>query len=543
MIRTKILILTANPSYDPTRSKLNLDREIREIKEVLRQSQERDRFEIASESALRPKDLSRVMLEYQPQIVHFSGHGSGETGLVLLDDRDRPKLVSTESLANLFRLSPGIECVLMNACYSESQAKEIRQYVDYVIGMSKAIGDSAAIEFARGFYEGLGAGKPIPEAFEWGKLAINLENIPETLTPQLLIGGSRTPAQTSVDGGIEQVTIALEAPEGAVRVDSLFCVRYPHEERWYEEIEVLGALIRVRSPQKMGKSSLAIRILNHARGKGYRTVMLDLQQTDKSNFTDLDKFIKWFCASVGKKLNVQVKLAEHWDDIFGPNDNCTEYFENYLLGEEKNPLVVCLENFDRVFQYNEIESDFCGLLRGWHERSKSDSIWSQLRLVIVYSQEPYLQRDINQSPFNVGVPIELGEFTSAQVQHLAHLHGLGWRLAEIEQLMELIGGHPYLVRLALYRIANQSTSLPELLQTAPTEAGMYQRHLLGHLKYLEQHPELGAAMKQVVIKDKPVKLRSQEAFKLDSMGLIKRLNNEVVPLCRLYRDYFKDRLE
>jgi hypothetical protein len=85
-------------------------------------------------------------------------------------------------------------------------------------------------------------------------------------------------------------------------------------------------------------------------------------------------------------------------------------------------------------------------------------------------------------------------------------------------------------------------SLEEFLQTAPTEAGIYSGYLLGHLKALEDHPELGIAMKTVVASDIPVRLRSDEAFKLDSRGLVVRVDNDVAPRCRLYRLYFRDRL-
>jgi AAA-like domain len=166
--------------------------------------------------------------------------------------------------------------------------------------------------------------------------------------------------------------------------------------------------------------------------------------------------------------------------------------------------------------------------------------WGKLRLIIVYSQEPYLQKDINQSPFNVGLPIELGELTAAQVEKLVALHGLEQGIAE--GVMSLVGGHPYLVRSALYHVAMGDVSWDELRRTAATEAGIYRDHLVGHLRALEDYPELGAAMKAVVMTKDPVRLRSEEAFKLDSMGLVARVENEVVPRCALYRSYFCARL-
>jgi hypothetical protein len=284
------------------------------------------------------------------------------------------------------------------------------------------------------------------------------------------------------------------------------------------------------------------RTLAYATQQGYRAVTIDLAQTNQKFFDDLDKFMQWFCASVGKPLGVRVKADEYWDDIFGANDNSTDYFENYLLKDGDPPLVLAIDNFDRVFQYTDIETDFCGLLRGWHERSKTKKQWEKLRLIVVHCQESYAKRDINQSPFNVGLPVELGEFTPDQVRELAVRHGLMWSEDDLQRLMGLIGGHPYLVRTALYYIAAGDFGLAEFLKAAPTEAGVYSNLLRGHLKVLQDCPELGVAMKKVVAADGPVSLRTEEAFKLDSMGLVILVENEVMPRCRLYRQYFGERL-
>jgi hypothetical protein len=127
------------------------------------------------------------------------------------------------------------------------------------------------------------------------------------------------------------------------------------------------------------------------------------------------------------------------------------------------------------------------------------------------------------------LPIELNEFTAAQVGDLIGRHGLTWSDGEVEQFMKLVGGHPYLVRSALYRIASGDLSLEGFLRSAPTEAGIYKSHLRGHLKALEDHPDLEAAIQKVVTAEQPVRLRSAEAFKLDSMGLVVRVDNDVAP--------------
>ena len=340
----------------------------------------------------------------------------------------------------------------------------------------------------------------------------------------------------------ERNEVSYENPEGSMGIDSGFYIHSPYEERCYEEIKKEGALIRIKSPRNMGKSSLMVRVLAQAKQLGYRTVTLNLDLANQKLFDDLDKYMQWFCASVGKQLGVRVKVEDDWDEIFGANDNSTDYFEKHLLEGAEQPLVVAIDNFDRVFKYPDLETDFCGLLRGWHERSRSIKLWGKLRFVIVYSLEPYSLKDINQSPFNVGLLIELGEFTPAQVQALVALHGLKWAEPAVGQLMALIGGHPYLVRSALYYIAVGDLTLEEFLKTAPTESGIYRSHLVGHLRTLEKNPVLGAAMKTVVLSETPVRLDSEAGFKLDSMGLVVRVNNQVQPRCRLYRQYFRDRL-
>ncbi|MGF1512975.1 MAG: CHAT domain-containing protein [Elainellaceae cyanobacterium] len=170
----KILLLTANPQ-GPT--PLQLGAEVRQVKEALRRSQYRDRYELEVQSATRPRDLSRALLDYRPQIVHFSGHGSGEKGLLLENDAGNLQMLSTEALVQLFQVSEycDVECVLLNACYSEVQAIAIHQVVDCVIGMTQPIGDKSAMQFAERFYDALGAGYSYEEAFRAGRAAILVE--------------------------------------------------------------------------------------------------------------------------------------------------------------------------------------------------------------------------------------------------------------------------------------------------------------------------------------------------------------------------------
>jgi hypothetical protein len=178
----KILVLAANPKQT---SRLRLDEEVRDIKEGLQRSQNRDKFILQQEWAVRPRDIRRAILDFRPNIIHFSGHGSGETGLAFENITGQIQLVTGDALAGLFRqFATQVECVLLNACYSENQAEAIALHIDYVIGMNNQIGDGAAIEFAVGFYDALAgydsqydAGTPIEFAFNIACNAIQLEGL------------------------------------------------------------------------------------------------------------------------------------------------------------------------------------------------------------------------------------------------------------------------------------------------------------------------------------------------------------------------------
>jgi tetratricopeptide (TPR) repeat protein len=166
----KILILAANPKGTPN---LRLDEEVREIKEGLKLSKKGKHFVIEQREAVRLKDLRRAMLDVEPQIVHFSGHGAAENGLMLENEVGEVQLISTEALADLFELfKDQVECIILNACYADFQARAIVQNIDYVIGMKEAIGDDAAIVFSIGFYDALGAGRSVEDAYKFGCNAI-----------------------------------------------------------------------------------------------------------------------------------------------------------------------------------------------------------------------------------------------------------------------------------------------------------------------------------------------------------------------------------
>jgi hypothetical protein len=180
----KILFLAANPKDTPP---LRLDEEIRAIDNALLQAKFRDRFDIKQHWAVRVFDLQGYLLRYKPDIVHFSGHGNSSSGIILEDEIGNSHEVSPRALSQLFSvLKDKMRCVVLNACYSENQAKAIAEHIDCVIGMSRAISDNAAIEFAQSFYQGLGYGRDVKTSFDLGCVEIDLKNLNEESTPKIV---------------------------------------------------------------------------------------------------------------------------------------------------------------------------------------------------------------------------------------------------------------------------------------------------------------------------------------------------------------------
>jgi hypothetical protein len=179
--RRVILLLTASPKGTVP---LRVDEDSRRIKDSLRQSDKRLEFDVQVEPAVTIAHIRRALLEHKPEIVIFCGHGAGPDGIVCEDETGKLKLIPTAALGNLFELARSdVKCVVLNACFTEIQANVIANHIPVVVGMKHSIGDEAASKFIEGFCDALFAGKEFVDCYRWGVNAIQLESIPEELTP------------------------------------------------------------------------------------------------------------------------------------------------------------------------------------------------------------------------------------------------------------------------------------------------------------------------------------------------------------------------
>ena len=331
-------------------------------------------------------------------------------------------------------------------------------------------------------------------------------------------------------------------PNGSVPLGSPFYLeRAPIEEQVKQEIREPGALVRIKGAREMGKSSLLRRILDNAKSYNYRTVSLNLEQVDQAILSDLNRFLRLLCSKIARQLQLKPRLDEYWDEDLGSKMSCTLYFQDYLLELIDTPLVLALDEVNQIFEHPKVAKDFLALLRSWYEDAKTLPIWQKLRLIVVHSTEVYIPLQLNQSPFNVGLPIQLTYFSLEEVPELAQRYGLDWLDEEkARQLMSLVGGHPALINLALYHLSRREITLSQLLKIFPTATKIYHNHLQRHWTTLQEEPELAQALDRVLNATEPFSLDPIVTHKLSSMGLIKLDNNKATLSCQLYLLYFQN---
>lgn len=333
-------------------------------------------------------------------------------------------------------------------------------------------------------------------------------------------------------------TSQIPYPSSAVPLDShRYLYRSGVDDRAFREILQPGCVIRIKAPSGFGKTSLLLRLSHHAHQLGYATASIDLRQTDTETLANPQTFLRWFCAALAHKLNLDIHLDQYWDDLLGSNLSTTLYLREAILLHLNHPIVLVLNEVERVFEYPQTAKNLLPLLRSWHEEAQHDDVWKQLRLVVAYSTEAYLPLDINQSPFNVGLPLTLPEFTPKEVQSLAPLYSIALNEADSTQLIALTGGNPALVGLALYHL-HQGMTLDTLLQTAPTLGGIYRNSLQRLLAQLNANPQWFQQIQRLMQAD-TIPIDPILAYQLEGIGLIKPGLDGWQFSCELYRSYFQ----
>ena len=333
--------------------------------------------------------------------------------------------------------------------------------------------------------------------------------------------------------------IRLELPNGTMDPESRFYIEREGDALCQADIARQGVTITIKAPRQLGKSSLLVRTLAHAAATGKAMAFLDFQLLDRETLESPETFFRTLCHWITDELDLADEVDCFWKTELGYVQRCTNYVRRHVLHQVDGSLVLAMDEVDRMFDCP-FRSDFFGMLRSWHNSRRPGNEWKCLDLALVISTEPYLLiDDLNQSPFNVGQVIELDDFTPDQVRDLNARHGYPLSEAQLTRLMSLIGGHPYLVRRALYLVASGQTDAETLMANATRDDGPFGDHLRRHLFRFRDKLDLRQAMAQIVAHN----TCSDDLlfFRLRGAGLARRVGSAVVPRYGLYTTYFRER--
>ena len=382
-----------------------------------------------------------------------------------------------------------------------------------------------------------------------------------TLLHTAIMGGASLPVTpASEDPGIISLTDPSVAAErkgaplpaadprivmetGTIRLDSPFYVRRKEDDIAECCLDQPGSTIVVKGPRQSGKSSLLARIHALSKPAGRRSVYLDFQTFDELQFASLGSTLQTLARRIGRVLKTTMQPAELWDsDLLGEKGSFAEFLARAVLAGTSSSVVLILDEVDRLFD-RPYRGDFFAAVRGWHNNRATEEAWENLHLVLGHATDPALWiENLNESPFNVGDRLRLGDFTRDQVADLNVRHGNPLRNSdEITGLMELVGGHPYLVRQALYVIATERWSLDRLREEAGKDTGPFGDHLRRHLWALLQSERLRAAVARIA---KGGGCDDESLFqRLLAAGLAAGESRSVARLrCALYQQYFSRHL-
>ena len=335
----------------------------------------------------------------------------------------------------------------------------------------------------------------------------------------------------------------LEAPAGAVRPDSPFYIERVADEKLARQLNGGGTTTTIQAGRQTGKTSLLMQGIRQVKLAGAAYVYLDFQIIEEDDLKDLASLLRYIASAIAEQLDLAPELsAESWETAHSPVRLFNRYLQGEVLPAVDGPILLAIDEADRLLDVP-YKQAFFALLRAWDSRRAYDDLWRKLNLVLVISTHPYLLiDDVNISPFNVGLTIHLQDFDAGQVAELNIRHGTPLPAADIPALMALVGGHPYLVRQALYTLVSEKMTLNDLQEQAIHPQGPFGKHLRFYRQSLERSPDLQQAMAQIVRGKNVDDLDETVLDRLAAVGLVVKSPAGWEPRCGLYRQYFQEQL-
>jgi AAA-like domain/TIR domain len=331
----------------------------------------------------------------------------------------------------------------------------------------------------------------------------------------------------------------MREPGGTIGVnDPLYIRRDQDAVAEAAAARIGGETLLIRGPRQWGKSSLAVRYRDACVRHGKAWAYIDFQLLTDDDLSSYSFLITAITNKIAEDLDLDLPTA-----VGSPVTDLTRFMQRMVLPQVPGGVVIVFDEADRIIS-RPYKRNFFAMLRAWHNlRATRPNPWERCDLAVVIATEPWLLiDDPRESPFNVATPLELAPLSVVQTAELGERQNMPLDSAEADQLWRLLGGQPYLSRLAFYRMqTNRGLTLARLDDTAAdASGGPFADHLKSVLSKLKHRPELNllAAMVQV---ERHGSVPNEESFhRLSAAGLVIRDRSRIVPANLLYARFIRD---
>jgi serine/threonine-protein kinase len=356
--------------------------------------------------------------------------------------------------------------------------------------------------------------------------------------------------KVNYDLSIPTPVAPLEEPGGVVALNNPFYIIRKGEKDFIQSVTNENVLLKIFAPRQYGKTSILSRIIEAATNKSFYVASFSFQLLEINQLQNLDDLVTQICISCAESASrpydeYASKYDEIWKNKFEKSSKrkCDKFFEQYLLKVIDKPIVLAIDEADRIFPFKDVSSEFFSLLRLWSEQTKikGKEIFKKLKIVVSYSTEASLAiPDQTQSPFNTGQHFDAFEFSEEEVKRLISLHALTLSEEQIVRLTELIGGHPYLIRKFLYCLVNSDSKFEDLIDRSFTDGGPFNDHLKRQYWSVSRKEGYLKTLKDIITTG--ISHDKEICDKLFSAGLIKGDTPKVKIKNKLYEQYFRNKL-
>ncbi|MBE8992985.1 AAA-like domain-containing protein [Microcystis aeruginosa] len=320
--------------------------------------------------------------------------------------------------------------------------------------------------------------------------------------------------------------------------------RPPLEENCLKVLQQEQSLLRIRAPHNSGKTRLVNWLVHHLKQDNYQPVIIDCEEEKATIALSCEDLLLSICRTITQELKINESLLDKfWSRPGTPAHKTRRYLEEYVLQPSANPLVFVFEKFDTILETETLGNEICGILRSWHERRSQP--WRKLRLIIIHSTEFYSNYDFYASPLiGVGYVASLSDFNTEQVLSFAQVNGINWTLSDVNKVMNLVGGNPYLIKLILVKL-QEGNSLEKVLDDALQGREPFQSHFFLLMRYLKSNANLRNTFRQILQKKAltPAQMKGESVQFLERLGLIDKNYDTLEVRCNLYQVYFDDLLD